>query len=158
MLIVSSAQAITDPNRPLQLDEIADEAQLAVDLARSGQYGKLSTRQIKLVNAALDTIQAIAQTNASLGDLDQTERRELRNSRIRMDKILRVRNKHRIVCTSEAKTGSRLGRQLCLTVAQREERARNSKRQARDLQRGYCIPGENARCELLQPIGSGTGS
>jgi hypothetical protein len=49
-----------------------------------------------------------------------------------------------VVCTRERKTGSRVGITECLTVAEREERAKISQALTRDQQRTACAPGETA--------------
>ncbi len=135
LMMFGNAVAITETDRQLELAEIASETELAMQLARAGQYGKLSKFSRERATEAARAIANIAKRSSSLADLSAADREVLDNARAQLDEHLRIRNKNRIVCTKEAPIGSRLPRELCLTVGQREDRARNARRATRDLQR-----------------------
>ena len=51
-----------------------------------------------------------------------------------------------LLAQGERKTGSRVRVTECLTIAEREERAKISQAMARDQQRVMCSPGETSSC------------
>jgi hypothetical protein len=131
-----------------ELEGIQLQAQQAIDLARTGAYGPLSGRQIKLINAAGKTIRAIADRNEQVSDLSESDRAQLHRARLRIEQVLRIDNKNRIVCTRSSHTGTRLVKSECLTVGQREERARKARYETEKLQRITCVPGQRATCDF----------
>ncbi len=145
-----AAAAITETTRDLDLNGIIAETRLAVDLANAGQYGSLSRRQLQIVDSALSTIEELAAGKLDLTELSANERGAFDDARERIDLILRVRNKNRVICQRDVKTGTRLAKVECLTVGQREERARNARKQTGHLQRSFCVPGAEgaSRCTL----------
>jgi hypothetical protein len=143
-LLSSQAWATTEIGPNDTLDQIVGNADVALELARSGQYGPLSTRNIKLANAAHEKILEITAGKASLDELSADERASLAQARERLDQALRVKNRNRIVCIKQAKLGTRVAREECLSIAQREQRARTGRSETERYQR-YMQP--NARGE-----------
>ncbi len=129
------------------LNRILSDAYDRLELARSGQYGWMTRRQLQIANAALETIEELTAGKSEIHELSSDDRRELEEARGRIDQILRAENKNRIVCQRAVQTGSRVTRTVCMTVGQREERARNARRQARQLQGSLCVASEaSVRC------------
>ncbi len=123
------------------LSEVVVNSQLAVDLARRGDYGRLSTRDIKLANASLKRIEELTAGKASIDELSIDDREALTAARERLDTVLRLRNKNRIVCVKRTPLGTRIGKQECMTIGQREERARKAQREAHGMQHQiFCLP------------------
>lgn len=136
-----SASARTETTHDVDLNEVIAETRVSVDLANAGQYGSLSRRQLQMVNAALVKIEDLAAGKIQVSELSSSERDDLDDARTRIDQILRARNKNRIVCQRDVKTGTRLAKVECLTVGQREERANNARKQTASMQRTTCVPG-----------------
>jgi hypothetical protein len=55
-------------------------------------------------------------------------------------------DKDRMVCTRLEKTGSRLPKTECLSVAERESRARANENNVQNAQRQLCVPGQASLC------------
>jgi hypothetical protein len=150
-------QSTTDPNltarADAQVEKIATnlakyvaEIDRAIAMAKDGQYGKLQRgSEARLVSAR----QAIGDLLRDVSDprqLPPEKRLELFNAHEEIASIIKHQDKGRVVCTRERKTGSRLATNECLTVGEREERARVSSELTRDSQRMSCSPGETSTC------------
>jgi len=122
----------------VSLQDIADRAHLTLELARKGGYGRLSAGQINMILAAHNRIVKLADSNKSLNELDKLELSALEYSRARLDKLTKSVDKDRLVCRKVIKTGTRLIKSECLSVAQREERARAAQLAAEQIQRVVC--------------------
>jgi hypothetical protein len=144
-----SAQAAADA----QVDKIATnvakyiaEIDRAIALAKTGGYGKLQRGSEARLVAARETIGALLKDVSDPHELSDDKRLALFNAHETIASILKHQDKSRVVCTREKKTGSRLGTTECLTVGEREERARVSADLARESQRMTCSPGETSSC------------
>jgi hypothetical protein len=136
-----------------QVDKIATnvakyvaEIDRAIEMAKEGGYGKLQRGSEARLVTARETIGALLRDVADPRELPADKRIELFNAHETIASILKHQDKSRVVCTSDRKTGSRLKTTECLTVGEREERAKVSAELARETQRVLCVPGETSVC------------
>jgi hypothetical protein len=138
MLVLAFLMLSNSAWATVTLSAAAENAALAVDLARKGEYGRLSTAQINMLLEAKNRLEKLARENTSLAELDEDERETFDSALGRVERLTRSDNKNRVVCKKVVKTGTRLVESECLTVAQREARAKNSRERSEQLQRGLC--------------------
>jgi hypothetical protein len=138
VLAICVILASTYSNAAETLQSDADKATQAVELARRGEYGRLSDVQINMITEARNRIARLAEENASVEDFDSSERRIYDHARERINRLTRSTDKQRLVCKRVVKTGTRLIEAECLTVAQREARARGSRERSEQIQRAGC--------------------
>jgi hypothetical protein len=126
------------------LKSAAQQAAQAVELARKGDYGRLSAVQMNMILEARNRIQLLANENASIEDFDSNEQRIFDHARERINRLTRSTDKERLVCKRVMKTGTRFVESECLTVAQREARAKSARERTEQIQRPIC---PNALCD-----------
>jgi hypothetical protein len=116
--------------------------------ARQGLYGSIKADDVDRLDQAQDTITNLLDGEESAAKLAPEERIELFNAQEVITSILRNDEKNRKVCLNIKTTGSRITKRECLTVAQREARAKAARDAAESAQRLDCVPGEGNRCGL----------
>ncbi len=92
-------------------------------LAEEGGYGEISDEDQYRVSEAGRTIRTLLGGRTSTGHLDGSQRQALNDARRVIGTVLRSADKEREVCLPAMITGSRLPREECLTVEEREDRA-----------------------------------
>jgi hypothetical protein len=122
------------------------EIDRAIAMAKQGGYGKLPRGSEARLAAARKEIGDLLQGVSDPRDLQPDKRIALFNATQVIQTTLNQQDKSRVVCTRESKTGSRVGVTECLTVAEREERARITALQVKDQQRMTCSTGETSAC------------
>ena len=122
------------------------EIDRAIEMAKEGGYGKLQRGSEARLAEARQTIGDLLKDVSDPRDLPADKRIALFNAHQTIESIINKQDKDRVVCTRERKTGSRMGITECLTVAEREERAKISATMAREQQRSTCAPGETSAC------------
>jgi hypothetical protein len=122
------------------------EIDRAIAMAKEGGYGKLERGSEARLAAAREEIGRILKDVSDPRTLPPDQRIALFNAHQTIEAVINKQDKDRVVCTRERKTGSRLGTTECLTVGEREERAKISQAMARDQQRMTCSPGETSSC------------
>jgi hypothetical protein len=122
------------------------EIDRAIAMAKEGGYGKLERGSEARLAAARKEIGDLLQNVSDPRDLPTEQRIALFNAHQEIESVINKQDKGRVVCTRERKTGSRVGITECLTVGEREERAKISQAMARDQQRVMCSPGETSSC------------
>jgi hypothetical protein len=120
------------------LKSAADKAIQAAELARKGEYGRLSTTQINMVLESRNRIERLAKENSSFEDFDAKEQRIFDSARERINRLTQRSNSARVICKRVVKTGTRLIENECLSVAQREARAKASRERTDQIQRAAC--------------------
>lgn len=145
----SLRQARADANAMQVTDTsvLLEEIDQALDLARSGQYGNLKKPQLIRLDRARATIGKVLKGHSSGSELDADSRIALYNAQEEIRGIIRNDDKQRKVCRRVNETGSRMSTVECLTVAEREARARSARESAVRVQRNICHPGEASRCQ-----------
>jgi hypothetical protein len=128
--------------------EILEEADLSLQLARRGEYGSIKRRDLRELEAAHATMHRLLEGHDAPEDLENEDRIELFNAQHKITAIVGSDDKNRKICKRVAVTGSRVAAVECLTVAERESRARAASRMAGEVQRNICIPGQDgvSRC------------
>lgn len=122
------------------------EIDQTIDLANSGQYGRIKTRDLDRIAAARDTIASLLEGRTKATELKPEQRLELFNAQELITSIVRNDEKNRKVCQRVQVTGSRVPKSECLTVAEREARAKAASETTARSQRVGCIPGEGNSC------------
>lgn len=125
-----------------EAETVVAEVELAVQMAQDGQYGRIKPRDMATLERAQDQVIELLSQVDTLAELGPEQRSLVADARTQIGSILNVEDKDRRVCKRVSATGTRLGAMECLTVAERELRARASREMAGSLQRGFCIPGQ----------------
>lgn len=126
---------------PSEAELILAEADFALQMARDGQYGRIASTDMAALRQAHAQIRDALQGVATLAELDAPQRSRVEAAREQIGGLLRSDEKDRKICKRVERTGSRVTGMECLTVAERESRARASQAMAADAQRGFCVPG-----------------
>ena len=122
------------------------EIDRAIAMAKEGQYGKLKRGSEARLTEARQVIGNLLQNVSDPRELKPEQRIALFNAHEEINAIINKQDKGRVVCTRERKTGSRLSTTECLTVGEREERARVAQAGTNAFQRAVCTPGEGNSC------------
>jgi hypothetical protein len=141
-----SARANARAESGFNVERFIEETNTAVDLAAQGGYGPLRRGQMDRLEDSRNTIVRLLDGRSSAVELGPEARLELYNAQETITAILRNEDKDRVVCTKGSVTGTRLAKTECMTVAERELRARIARESADRFQRVDCIPGEASRC------------
>jgi hypothetical protein len=128
----------------VDLAKYIGEIDRAIALAKAGGYGRLERGSEARLAESRQVIGDLLKDVRDPRELPPDQRIALFNAHQTIESILNKQDKDRVVCTRERKTGSRVGVTECLTVAEREERAKISQSMTRDQQRTSCAPGETA--------------
>jgi hypothetical protein len=122
------------------------EIDRAIAMAKDGQYGKLQRGSEARLSNARQTIGDLLHDVSDPRQLSPDQRIELFNAHQEIASIINHQDKSRVVCTRERKTGSRLSTTECMTVGEREERARIASLGTQSMQQNVCTPGEGNAC------------
>jgi hypothetical protein len=136
----ASAARITDA------DKFVAEVKESVRMARNGDYGKLKRGAIGELEEASDTIADLLKGQEKATDLRPDQRIELYNAQELIASIIRDDDKNRVVCKRVAAIGTRLAKAECMTIAEREAKAKAAKELVKDLGRNICNPAEGRPC------------
>jgi hypothetical protein len=99
-----------------------------VTMANRGEYGKLRRGADARLRQARDRIAELLAGKTNTDELQGKERVALVDAEETIKSVIRNDDRDRIVCTLSAGTGSRLATKECMTIAQREERAKVARR------------------------------
>jgi hypothetical protein len=124
-----------------------EEIQGHVDLAREGEYGRLRRGDLQKLESANQRIHTLLRDRATALDLDPEQRIALYNAQEAIRAIVRNDDRGRMVCLREPTTGSRIPTTECLTVAEREARARTARNSIDRLMRNVCFASSSANPE-----------
>ena len=116
-------------------------------LASDGQYGNLKRGSGKRLEEARDRIAAALDGQKTVADLPLTDRIVIQNAEDEITSILQTKERDRMVCRRDMKTGTRLATTECLTIGEREARAATAAEDTSGIQRNVCYIGEGQRCE-----------
>jgi hypothetical protein len=100
------------------------EIEQTIELALDGDYGRIKGADIDRMLAAHKTIKSLLDGHENARHLQPEQRIELYNAQETISAIVRNDEKNRKVCKRVSATGSRLTKAECMTVAQREARAK----------------------------------
>jgi hypothetical protein len=123
------------------IDQRLDDVDFALEMARRGDYGRLSRSDLAAVETAHRTVHSILGGVDSLDQLAPEQLAVVNAAITDINELLQVDDKNRRICKRISVTGSRLGAMECLTVTERELRAKSYRNIAGELQRGFCMPG-----------------
>lgn len=116
----------------------------AVALAKKGEYGKLDRKSRQTLEQSWARLQALLDGHDSPMELPLDERIALLNAQERIVGILERHPRDTMICRKKRSTGTRIPATECLTIAQREARARHA-REAMDrlAKPNPCVSGQN---------------
>jgi hypothetical protein len=123
-----------------------DELDAAIELAKKGTYGKLPKGAGNKLEDSREFIGKLLAGDRDPRTLDRDQRLALFNAHETIRSIINNDDKSRVVCKREQHLGSRVATTECLTIGEREALASHSARQAADVQRSTCSPGETSIC------------
>jgi len=123
-----------------------DELDRAIGLAREGQYGKLPKGAADRLTTLRMTIGDLLADGVDPRTLDPDKRLALFNAHEEIEAIIKKNDKSRMVCTRDSEAGTRITKTNCMTVGEREERARMAQRGTEAMQRNVCTPGPGNAC------------
>lgn len=136
----AQAESVTDANQYLaNLDQ-------TLGMARHGDYGRLKRGSEVKLQAVREHIANLLKDHASTSELRPDDRIALANAQEEIKSIINNQEKDRMVCRSEAPTGTRFPTTECMTVGEREGRARAAGEGLEKFRRGECIPNETNTC------------
>ena len=115
-------------------------------LAANGQYGNLKRGSDKKLQDARSRIANLLQGQQTVVDLPLADRMAVQNAEDVISSILRNKEKDRMVCRRDVKTGTRFASTECLTVAEREARSVAAGASTLKAQQTICYPGEGQPC------------
>ena len=115
-------------------------------MAANGQYGNLRRGSAEKLELERDRIASVLNVRSTVAELSPAEALIIQNAEEGITAILRSKEKDRMVCTREAKTGTRFATTECMTVAQREARSASAAEATGKVQREVCIAGEGNSC------------
>jgi hypothetical protein len=122
------------------------EIDLTIELTKAGDYGRIKEGDMDRVIEARNTIASLLEGHTRATELEPEQRLELYNAQELITAIVRNDEKNRKVCKRVKVVGTRVPKNECLTVAEREQRARNAKDSIDNLQRVTCVPGVGNPC------------
>ncbi len=158
LLSISTVSAATDatgaPNNNtdarVQADSEVSQYLANLDhtlgMARRGEYGRLKGGSAEKLQVVREQIGNLLSGHASVKELQPGQRLGLSNAEEELDSIVNKKNKDRMVCRSTATTGTRFSSNECLTVGDRESRAKSAAEAVEKFQRPECTIGEGSTC------------
>lgn|SRR5574337_192892 len=115
----------------------AQAAQVRKEMGPRGQYGGISASDRAVVDADLDTIDALLRKRGSAAKLSDSDQVALMNAQERINAVLTRNEGNRLICTLEARTGSNFKQKVCRTQAEIDSIRRKSQQGFQDdLMRG----------------------
>ena len=122
------------------------ETEQALEMAHSGQYGKIKRGDLERLDEAKATIVSLLDGRENASKLEREQRLELYNAQELITAILRNNEKDRRICRRVQVTGSRVAGTECLTIAEREARTHAARESTARAQREGCVPGDFSSC------------
>lgn len=118
----------------------------SIRLARSGEYGRMTPGRLARMTVARNKIAALLKDHATATELKDEDRVEVYNQQEIILSAMRSADKDRIVCKRVAAIGTRLAQTECMTIGQREARAKRAREDVNNIRRNVCFPGEGSAC------------
>ena len=120
------------------------DMRVTVELAQKGEYGKLTSAERKTLARSYARLGALLDGHDTPAELPLEERIALYNAQEAIVAIVERHPRDTMICRRKKSTGTRIPSTECLTIAQREARARAS-REAMDrlAKPNPCVSGQN---------------
>ena len=115
-------------------EKLLQEIDLTLELARDGDYGRIEAQDMARLEELRTTIGNLLVNQPNPRALKADDRLIIFNAQEEMTAIVRNDDKNRKVCKRVTGTATRLAKAECLTVAQRETRAKSVRESAWHLQ------------------------
>ena len=127
-----------------EIDDVSaflDEVDHTLLNARDGHYGSISRQNFDQLIRSRNTIVRLLKGQKLAADLGPEDRIEVYNAQQTMQSVIRNRPDDRVVCQRIVVHGSRFTRYECLSVYEREWRARIAREHTERFQRPLCADG-----------------
>jgi hypothetical protein len=111
-------------------DKLLQEIDQTLTLARDGDYGRINSDDMRRLEELRLIVAGLLTDQPNPRALKAEDRLLIFNAQEEMSSIVRNDDKGRKVCKRVTGTGSRLAKAECLTVAQREARAKSVRESA----------------------------
>lgn len=144
-----SDQFATQRNAKITLvdsQEYLLRARNTLALAQQGGYGHIKKKDLELMVKAMADLEAILGNHDDSKELTTDEKLKVANAQEVMRAIAKSDDKSRIVCERVQEIGSRVSSKLCLSVGERERRAKEAAATTATIIRDICIAGEGKPC------------
>lgn len=115
-------------------------------LAQEGGYGHIKKRDLELMVKAMADLEAVLGNHDDSKELTTDEKLSVTNAQEVLRAIAQSDDKSRMVCERVQEIGSRVSSRLCLTVGERERRAKEAAATTDTIMRTVCIANENHPC------------
>lgn len=144
--VAQDADADASAQPPTEAQSYLARIDATLALATDGQYGSLRRGSDKKLEAARGQIAELLAGRQTIDDLPLEERMAVQNAEDVISSILRSKEKDRMVCRRDIRTGTRFASTECMTVAEREARAVAAGASTLKAQQTICYPGEGSSC------------
>ncbi|MFA6986435.1 MAG: hypothetical protein WC213_09535 [Arenimonas sp.] len=154
---LGSAAAAVDPSPVGNATQTTDAQEYLANIDRvvskalSGEYGKLKRGSDAKLKGARDRIASLLNGHPTTTELQPEDRVALVSAEEEIKATILNDDKNRVVCTYRADIGSRFSKKECMTVAEREERAKLAHEATDNAMRGVCVPSETSSCTKGTP-------
>lgn len=108
------------------VDSFLSEIELALNMASRGEYGSLKRGDLSRMRQAQAEMITLLKGHERATELEPADRIAVYNAQELITATIRSDDKNRKICKRAPTTGSRLSKTECLTVRQREYRAREA--------------------------------
>lgn len=153
---VPASDVTAEPEAVEPLGEPAQqipETLKALEHAKAGKYGELTSRDRRRLETAEREIQTLMQRHPDLGTLTEPERVQMFNAQEAIIAIVDGLKRSQLVCTYKQEPGTRFKTKHCMTRDMAEAARRAARESTRTAQRDMCVPGEGNPCQTAHSTG-----
>lgn len=160
LLFASAATAKENKvERPLTAESKAlfdDQAEaIRQQMQPGGHYEFVSVQERAEVEKGLESVSSVLGRHAEAKDFSSADKAELLQAQENVNAILTRNDGRRLICERSRPTGSHLGQDKCVTLADKERQRQLSERETRRLQMKSPGPSGLPNAEALRRSGGG---
>lgn len=138
LTLAVAAGAREKVERPLTADSKAlfDDQAAAIrqQMQSGGHYEFVSASERAEVEKGLETVSAVLGRHSDAKDFSDSDKTELLQAQENINAILTRNDGRRLICERDRPTGSHLGKDRCITLAEKQRQRQLSERETRRLQ------------------------
>ena len=154
MLAVAATAFAADPDEAARAEaatagianaqDYLRDLRTSVELAKRGEYGKLTAKDRKQLDASYARIKGLIGDHEDPRELPLEDRIDMLNAQEVIVGIVERHPRDTMICRRKQSTGTRIPQTECLTIAQREARSRGAKEAMDRLAKpNPCVTGSN---------------
>lgn len=122
-------------------------ARQVLEMARRGEYGRLNYGRMRQIELSTTSILKTLEGEERIDRLSPDKLKAFNQSQSSLDEVLASLDPDRLVCLKEQKTGSRILKEVCMTIAGRERLAKEARESADAMiNKTLCAPGMSDKC------------